>query len=1019
MPDISSIASGAVVAYQRALGTVSNNIANAATEGYSRQVTKLESNPVSRVGQIYFGNGVAATGVTRAYDSFIEANLRNSNSDLLSQEPMVNYTNRIVDVMGSDSMGLSSALDKFFSSASLLSTDPASTALRGSFMADANGVASRFAELSGQLDLMQDETTQAVKSYASQINTITTALAQINIQLSKQRSQTEQPADLLDQRDLLLKNLSDFVHVNTRFTENGSVSVSLGPSFARNVVVEGSKSYGISAETNPAAPDKITLVVDPYGKSEPLDSISSGKLAGVLSFREQVLGSTRASLDNLAEVFATEVNKIQNAGIDAYGNAGSDLFRFDPAISSAAGGLQVALDDPLRIAAAAQFRVAEAANNTSGAEPSVSYLAADLGGPAPLKSLEDYGITVLQYQVLNQVQGNNLISQKSLATQLGISEADVQTVTQELSAKALISTQVSIVGGKSTTQLSLTGQGHGLLDQISVMPFGSYPDLARMVSISDSRPFAGMATIPAGLQDIALYGNLASGQNIQVFTRDGRQIAGSPLDLGQQTQLVNRNNGFALGATYSQDYLNQSGTDAYKDLQVFYGARAAVRWQDQWDVGQSDPTQHVALAATPLPALLQGRAIPTGLTGAVIAAGALKLNGTALGALSPASGTLQASDIRNWINNANIDGIEASASNVMKFTSEQIDLSKPLTLNGQTVSMTGVSTLVGLAAAINNTSTSSHLSATLDAEGNLLLTNAPGHEGKDIVVSGTIPNALGLDNGTYTGSVSITRDLVIDPTTGAPAIDPNTGKLINDTPIELGFGLNTDGTPKGSSADLRKIGMLTGAFITGQPNEDLLVFVTGAGQAQLSATYSGSTIDPKDALRQQQLQIVFDSPDHYSIIDVATNTELAARSFDPTELSDGILYQGLRVSFTAPPAAGDIYTIDGNRNGTGNNQNMLDMADLQKARVMGGGKTLGEAYIDQVNDVGNAARQATIAQSALKVVNDQAISARDQLSGVSMDQEAADLIRFQQAYQASAKVLQVASDLFNSILQVR
>ena len=53
------------------------------------------------------------------------------------------------------------------------------------------------------------------------------------------------------------------------------------------------------------------------------------------------------------------------------------------------------------------------------------------------------------------------------------------------------------------------------------------------------------------------------------------------------------------------------------------------------------------------------------------------------------------------------------------------------------------------------------------------------------------------------------------------------------------------------------------------------------------------------------------------------------------------------------------------------------------------------------------------------VVNDQAISARDQVSGVSMDQEAADLIRFQQAYQASAKVLQVASEVFDSILQVR
>jgi flagellar hook-associated protein FlgK len=87
--------------------------------------------------------------------------------------------------------------------------------------------------------------------------------------------------------------------------------------------------------------------------------------------------------------------------------------------------------------------------------------------------------------------------------------------------------------------------------------------------------------------------------------------------------------------------------------------------------------------------------------------------------------------------------------------------------------------------------------------------------------------------------------------------------------------------------------------------------------------------------------------------------------------------------------------------------------------VMGGGKTFSSAYIDNVNDMGNIARQATIAQSALKVVYDQAVTARDQVSGVSLDEEAADLVRYQQAYQAAAKILQVASQLFDSVLQVR
>lgn len=914
MSEIASIASDAVSAYQRTLGTISNNIANAATPGYSRQEVTLAANPVSKVGNVYMGTGVSVEGVKRQYDSFVEANYRNSNSDLLSQEPMVNYTNRIVDVLGSDNMGLSSALDQFFNAARNLSTDPASSALRGSFMGDAKSLTSRFGEISSQLDLVQEETTQAVNSYLDQMNTITSALAQVNGQLTKQKSLSAQPADLLDQRDNLLKSLSDFTHVNTRFAENGAVTVSLGPSFVRDVVVQGSQALNIGSNYNSAAPEKVSLVTDPYGKAEPLTSITSGKLAGLLSFREQVLGSSRAALDTLAKSFVNQVNQIQNAGIDAYGNTGADLFKFDANAVSVAGSLQVVFDDPMRIAAAAQFRIAEAANNTSGSQATVGFVMPSLGGPAAL--------------------------------------------TQVLTNNAAASVKFTVTPG---------------------------------------RPITPVATVPNGTQNINLLMNGAAGQNLQVFTRDGRQLVGSALDTAQVGLLVNTDNGFASGATYSAHYLNVSGSEGYKDLKVFYGARAPVRLQAQWDMQEADVEKQTALAPTPMPALLEGSAIPSGLTGTAVAAGALVLNGTSLGALSVASGnTLQASDVSNWINQANITGLRATASNVLKFSPSQINLSKPLTLNGQLIDLSGVSTMSEFAAAINNTA-GIQLNAAIDADGNLLITNSPGYEGQDIKVTGSIPNALGLANGIYTGKVAITRDLIA----GA------------DTPIELGLGSN--GTPD----DLSKLGLRTGAYIQGQPNEDLLVFVTGAGEAKLSATYSGSPIDPRQALRKQPLQIKFDAADHYTIVDTATNTVVASQKFDTSKLNDGISYQGLQVSFTSPPKTGDVFTIDGNRDGTGNNQNMLDLVDLQKAPVMGSGKTFSEAYIDQVNDMGNVARQASIAQAALKVVNDQAVSARDQVSGVSMDQEAADLIRFQQAYQASAKVLQVASQIFDSILQVR
>ena len=113
MSDILGIASGAVSAYQRMLSTVSNNIANVNTEGYSRQDVVLKDSAPKKLANMYVGTGVMLQNIRRQYDEFAEANLRNSNSDLSAQTPMVDYAKRVMDIMGDKSIGLSSALDDF------------------------------------------------------------------------------------------------------------------------------------------------------------------------------------------------------------------------------------------------------------------------------------------------------------------------------------------------------------------------------------------------------------------------------------------------------------------------------------------------------------------------------------------------------------------------------------------------------------------------------------------------------------------------------------------------------------------------------------------------------------------------------------------------------------------------------------------------------------------------------------------------------------------------------------------
>lgn len=1055
MTDLVALAGNAVAAYQRALGTVSNNIANVATDGYSRQEISLEANPVSKVGNVYLGTGVIVAGVKRQYDAFTEANLRNSNSDLSSQQPMVNYANRVIDVMGGPSTSLTTALDQFFNSARDLSSDPASTVLRGSFVRDAQGLTSRFGELSSQLDMIQSETDQAVQSSVDKMNTICTSLANVNRQLTKVQTEAAQPPDLLDQRDQLLKELSSYVHVNASFTTNGTVTVSLGASINQDVIVNGNTNKLISTSISPDASGKLNLILDQYGSPSFLNGITSGSLSGLMAFQEQVLNPSRSALDHLANTLSNEVNKVHAQGIDGYGQPGGPLFTIDPAAKHIAGGMSVAFEDPQKVSAAAQFRVIKDPKNTGNSAASLSY-------QDPASSKLPAGPSALQDILVNN----------------------------------------------------------------------DNPSAARSITIDQSRPAMAVATVQSGMKDISIFMDHAqTGQQLQVMTRDGRQIIGAALNPntdGKTIEALMSTNGMTAGASYSSDYLNKIGSDGYKDMTVFYGARASVGQLPNYDnSGQ-------LLSATAIAATLLGGPIDTQSSG--FEDGAFVLNGVKLGPLTVATNDhLSAAAVATWLNTANLDGtlpkpsgVIAKATNEIQIPDRQLNMSASLSINGRDIepvpaNASSFGSKQALVMAINNANVPGGVKASLKADGTLTIANADGLN-IDIQTkangSNTPGNALGLSPGLHGGSITMTRPLAttagaqlnknqlripfsqltpanlalplaingytVGSTSGGFAstqaladainkaqsavnaqIDATTGDLVLtstngpdnnsiqiatnsagnnvtgnalglpanvfrsalntnatqtqalDTPIELGFGIDpTTGAAIGTPADLAKLGIRTGVFIQGAAKDDLLVFVTGAGTASVSASYSGKPVDAQQSLRAQPLEVSFSSANSYRIRDLNTDTILAERTLDPTQLDPGITFQGLQISFTTPPQAGDVFKVDGNADGTGNNQNMLAVAALENKSFVGN-KTISTAYIDQVNSVGNIARQASIAQTALKVVHDQAVTAKDQIAGVSLDQEAADLIRFQQAYQAAAKVMQVGSQLFDSILQVR
>ena len=104
MSDMLGISSNAIGVYQRALSTVSNNIANVNTEGYSRQDVVIKDSAPKKLASMYVGTGAVLQKIRRQYDEFAESNLRNSNTDLNAQKPMVDYTKRVMDILGDKSI---------------------------------------------------------------------------------------------------------------------------------------------------------------------------------------------------------------------------------------------------------------------------------------------------------------------------------------------------------------------------------------------------------------------------------------------------------------------------------------------------------------------------------------------------------------------------------------------------------------------------------------------------------------------------------------------------------------------------------------------------------------------------------------------------------------------------------------------------------------------------------------------------------------------------------------------------
>jgi flagellar hook-associated protein 1 FlgK len=155
----------------------------------------------------------------------------------------------------------------------------------------------------------------------------------------------------------------------------------------------------------------------------------------------------------------------------------------------------------------------------------------------------------------------------------------------------------------------------------------------------------------------------------------------------------------------------------------------------------------------------------------------------------------------------------------------------------------------------------------------------------------------------------------------------------------------------------------------------------------------------------------------YDVINTATAT--AVSSGNAYTSGAAISFGGVEFAINGTPADGDTFTVGPNTNGAADNRNALALAAIQTTNVMAGDTaTLQGGYAQLVASIGNKARELQVTAEAQTNLLKETLTARESISGVNLDEEAANLLRYQQAYQASGKVIAIAGSLFDSILEI-
>lgn len=313
---------------QTMLAVTGNNIANANNPAYSRQRAELATLPEHFTGAGYIGAGADISAINRIVDQFLINQIVLDTSSYNNLNSYAKNIEQIDSLLADGVSGLNPGINAFYSAVETATQDPTSMPARQLVLSSAGGLVERFHTLHGRLEQQNLAVNDQLNAYTDQINALARGIANLNSDIEQQLARSagrSQPNASLDDRDELIRRLSELVSVQVTHQSSGAVNIFIGT--GQNLVVGNTaNTMGVEPSvTNPGSYE-VTFTGQSGVSQEVTNFMQGGKLGGLLQFRDTELNFAFNAMGRIAIGIATAMNEQNQKGVDLEGNLGGLLF---------------------------------------------------------------------------------------------------------------------------------------------------------------------------------------------------------------------------------------------------------------------------------------------------------------------------------------------------------------------------------------------------------------------------------------------------------------------------------------------------------------------------------------------------------------------------------------------------------------------------------------------------------------------------------------------------------------------